>query len=72
MASQAGAYAHYVIEGSADGEHWILMADRRHGPWRGVRTDILSPVDLKYLRFVGSFSTGEPFRVRNVQAFPAK
>lgn len=65
-------YAHYVVEGSADGEHWILLVDRRHGPWRGVRTDILSPVDLKYLRFQGTFSTGEQFRVRRVQAFPVK
>jgi hypothetical protein len=48
------------------------MADRRHGPWRGVKTDILSPIDLRYLRFDGSFSTGEPFRVRRVQAFPSK
>jgi hypothetical protein len=62
-------YAHYVIEGSADGEHWFLVADRRHGPWRGMKTDIFAPIDLRYLRFDGSFSTGEPFRVRNVLAF---
>jgi hypothetical protein len=66
---KSAPYAHYVIEGSADGEHWSLVADRRHGPWRGVKTDIFSPVDLRYLRFDGSFSTGEPFHVRNVQAF---
>jgi hypothetical protein len=65
-------YAHYVIEGSADGEHWIPLADRRHGPWRGVKTDFLSPSEVTHLRFVGTFSSGEPFRVGNVQAFPAK
>jgi hypothetical protein len=58
---KAAPYAHYVIEGSADGEHWILMADRRHGPWRGVKTDVLSPVDLRFIRFDGSFSTGSRF-----------
>ena len=65
-------YAHYVIEGSADGEHWIRLADRRHGPWRGVKTDVFSPVDVRYFRFAGTFSNGEPFRVRNVQAFRGK
>jgi hypothetical protein len=65
-------YAHYVVEGSTDGQHWMLVADRRHGPWRGMKTDIFSPMNLRYLRFDGSFSTGEPFRVRNVQAFTAQ
>lgn len=64
-------YAHYVIEGSADGDHWIALADRRHGPWRGVKTDFLAPSNVSHLRFVGTFSNGEPFRVRNVQAFSA-
>jgi hypothetical protein len=66
---KAAPYAHYVVEGSLDGQHWTLLADRRHGPWRGTRTDMFPPVELKYLRFDGSFSTGEPFRVRGVQAF---
>ena len=61
-------YAHYVIEGSLDGEHWIMLADRRHGPWRGAKTDVLAPNQVKHLRFVGTFSNGAQFRVRNVQA----
>jgi hypothetical protein len=61
-------YAHYVIEGSADGERWFRLVDRRHGPWRGVKTDVFAPVEVKYLRFDGTFSNGEPFEVRNVQA----
>ncbi len=66
-------YAHYVIEGSADGEHWTPLVDRRHGPWRGRKTDVLSTAsEVKHLRFVGTFSNGEPFRVRNVEALPAK
>jgi hypothetical protein len=65
-------YAHYVIETSTDGQHWTMLVDRRHGPWRGRKTDVFSPVDVRYLRFDGTFSTGEPFRVRNVQAFGAK
>jgi len=65
-------YAHYVIQGSVDRERWITLADRRHGPWRGVKTDIVSPVDVRYLRFEGTFSNGEPFRVRNVQVFPTR
>ncbi len=35
-------YAHYVVEGSADGKTWSLLADRRHGPWRGMQTDFFS------------------------------
>lgn len=65
-------YAHYVVEGSADGQHWTLLVDRTHGPWRGLKTDILTPVDVRYLRFSGSFSTGEPFHVARVRAFSAK
>lgn len=67
----AAAYAHYVIEGSVDGQHWVKLVDRRHGPWRGRQTDVLAPVEVKYLRFDGTFSNGEPFHVRNVQAFGA-
>ena len=65
-------YAHYVVEGSTDGERWVPLADRRRGPWRGVKTDVFSPVEVRYLRFSGTFSNGEPFRVRNVQAFQAQ
>ena len=65
-------YAHYLIEGSADGRQWIPLADRRHGPWRGARTDIFAAAEIRHLRFVGTFSNGEPFRVRNVRALPAK
>jgi len=65
-------YAHYVIERSIDGEHWSPLVDRRHGPWRGTKTDVFAPVDLRYLRFNGTFSTGEELRVRNVEAFAAK
>jgi hypothetical protein len=62
-------YAHYVVEGSGDAEHWTQLADRRRGPWRGLKTDIFPPVEVKYLRFAGTFSNGEAFRVRNVEAF---
>ncbi len=65
-------YARYVIEGSPDGERWKLLVDRRHGPWRGTKTDVFAPVELRCLRFDGTFSNGEPFRVRNVQAFAAR
>ncbi|MSV36055.1 MAG: hypothetical protein EXQ47_10750 [Bryobacterales bacterium] len=64
-------YAHYMVEGSIDGKHWIPLADRRHGPWRGVKTDTFPAVELRYLRFDGTFSNGETFHVRNVEAFPA-
>jgi hypothetical protein len=62
-------YAHYVVEGSMDGERWVALADRRRGPWRGMKTDVFSPVEVRYLRFNGTFSNGEPFYVRNLQAF---
>jgi hypothetical protein len=66
------SYAHYVVEGSFDGKHWILLADRRHGPWRGVKTDVFPAVELRYLRFDGTFSTGESFQVKNVEIFQVK
>src|SRR4030095_35923 len=47
-------YAHYVIEGSLDGERWVPLADRRRGPWRGMKTDIFSPVEMRYVRFSGT------------------
>ena len=66
------AFAHYVVEGSTDGEHWIKLADRTHGPWRGMQTDLFTPVEVRYVRFNGVFSDGSPFQVRNVQAFAGK
>jgi hypothetical protein len=65
-------YAHYVVEGSTNGEHWLTLADRRHGPWRGLKTDRFSPVAVSQIRFAGTFSNGEPFRVHNVHAIPAR
>lgn len=65
-------YAHYVVEGSIDGVTWIQLADRRHGPWRGLRTDTFPALELRYLRFDGVFSNGQPFRVRNVALFRAQ
>ena len=65
-------YAHYIIEASTDGEHWRRLVDRRHGPWRGRKTDFFSPIDVRYLRFEGTFSDGKAFRVQNVKVFPAK
>jgi hypothetical protein len=65
-------YAHYIVEGSADGQQWRVLVDRRHGPWRGVQTDFFSGADVRYVRFDGSFSNGKPFSVRNVEAFAGK
>ena len=64
-------YAHYVVEGSADGVNWTRLADRRHGPWRGTKTDVFSPMEVRYLRLNGTFSNGDAFGVRGVLAFPA-
>jgi hypothetical protein len=65
-------YAHYVVEGSLDGERWFPLVDRRHGPWRGVKTDTFPAAEVRYLRFNGTFSNGESFGVRNVEAFAVK
>ncbi|HXA05707.1 MAG TPA: hypothetical protein VNY30_12745, partial [Bryobacteraceae bacterium] len=65
-------FAHYVIEGSNDGKSWTLLADRRNGPWRGTQTDFLPPSTVRKVRFRGSFSNREPFRVRDVVAFRAE
>jgi len=65
-------YAHYVVEGSADGEHWQVLADRRHGPWRGTKTDVFAPVEVKAVRFKGEFSNGEPFRARHVEVWEGR
>ena len=65
-------YAHYVVEGSLDGQSWSLLADRTHGPWRGIQTDFFSAAEVSRLRFRGVFSNGEPFRVEQVKAFRAR
>jgi hypothetical protein len=63
-------YAHYVVEGSADGRTWSLVADRTHGPWRGLQTDRFPPAPLSRVRLRGTFSSGQPFRVEDVRVFP--
>ncbi|MCW5976919.1 MAG: discoidin domain-containing protein [Bryobacteraceae bacterium] len=65
-------FARYVVEGSADGQNWFPLADRRRGPWRGAQTDIFPPVEIRYVRFDGTSSNGEPFVVRNARAIPAE
>jgi hypothetical protein len=62
-------YAHYVVEGSADGLTWSVLADRSHGPWRGTQTDLFPPTRLAKVRLRGSFSNGQEFRVENVRVF---
>jgi hypothetical protein len=62
-------YAHYVVEGSADGKIWSLLADRTHGPWRGLQTDRFPPVPISRVRLRGTFSNGQPFRVEDVRVF---
>ena len=64
-------YAHYVVEGSEDGNTWRVLADRRHGPWRGLQTDRFAPVKLSRVRLRGSMSNGAPFAVADVRLFPA-
>jgi hypothetical protein len=65
-------YAHYVVEGTADGVHWSLVADRMHGPWRGLQTDYLQGTKLARIRLRGTESNGAPFQVQNVRAFQAE
>ncbi len=64
-------YAHYVVEGSADGKTWSVLADRTHGPWRGLQTDRFPPTHLSRVRLRGTFSNGQPFRVEDVRVFRA-
>jgi hypothetical protein len=65
-------YAHYVVEGTADGKAWSVLADRSHGPWRGLQTDRFPPMRVSRLRLRGTFSNGEPFRVEDVRVFPGQ
>jgi hypothetical protein len=64
-------YAHYVVEGSSDGVNWSVLADRTHGPWRGLQTDFLPRIKLRMMRLRGTLSHGEPLRVTNMQMFRA-
>jgi hypothetical protein len=64
-------YAHYIVEGSADGRTWSLLADRRHGPWRGLQTDLFAPIKLRRVRFRGTVSDGTTFHVDEVRVFPS-
>ena len=65
-------YAHYIVEGSADGKNWSLLADRTHGPWRGLQTDRFPPALLSRVRLRGTFSNGQPFRVEELRFFRGK
>jgi hypothetical protein len=62
-------YAHYAVEGSEDGDTWKLLADRRHGPWRGLQTDTFAPMRLSRLRVSGTMSNGETLRINNLRVF---
>jgi hypothetical protein len=64
-------YAHYIVEGSTDGHTWSLLADRRHGPWRGLQTDLFVPINLRRVRFRGAISDGTTFHVDEVRVFPS-
>jgi hypothetical protein len=65
-------YAHYVVEGSDDGVNWSLLADRMHGPWRGLQTDYLPRIRISKIRLRGTESNGAPFQVKNMKAFQAE
>lgn len=65
-------YAHYVVEGSEDGVNWRLLADRTHGPWRGLQTDYLHGAKPAKIRVRGTISNGSPFTVRNARIFRAE
>jgi len=65
-------YAHYVVEGSSGGAAWVVLADRTHGPWRGMQTDFVPPIPLRKIRFRGSFSNHERFRVTGATVFQAR
>jgi hypothetical protein len=62
-------YAYYVVEGSEDGRTWRLLADRQHGPWRGLQTDYFAPMRTSRIRVRGTLSTGQPLRVEDVRVF---
>jgi len=59
------------VEGSTDGHTWSLLADRRHGPWRGLQTDLFVPINLRRVRFRGAISDGTTFHVDEVRVFPS-
>jgi hypothetical protein len=65
-------YSHYLVEGSGDGVNWLVLADRTHGPWRGQQTDFFPTVSVRKIRFRGTLSNGQSFRVKNVKTFRAK
>ena len=65
-------YAHYVVEGSADGKSLVASGRPAHGPWRGLQTDRFAPAPLSRVRLRGTFSNGQPFRVEDVRFFRVK
>lgn len=65
-------YAHYVVEGSRDGRTWTVLADRTHGPWRGLQTDFFPKTELQMIRLRGTFSNGEQFYAGQVRVFHAR
>jgi len=65
-------YAHYVVEGFSDGATWVVLADRTHGPWRGMQTDFVPPIPLSKIRFRGSFSNHTRFQVSGASVYRAR
>ena len=65
-------FAHYVVEGTADGKAWSILADRTHGPWRGLQTDRFPTARISRIRLRGMFSNGEPFGVEDVRVFRSR
>jgi hypothetical protein len=65
-------YSHYLVEGSVDGVNWLVLADRAHGPWRGLQTDFFPATRLRKIRLRGNLSNGQSFGAKNLKAFPAK
>jgi hypothetical protein len=65
-------YAHYIVEGLSDGDAWIVLADRTHGPWRGMQTDFVPPIPLRKIRFRGSFSDNNRFQVTGMSVYRAR
>ncbi|MBI1357746.1 MAG: hypothetical protein GC160_25695 [Acidobacteria bacterium] len=65
-------YAHYRVQGSLDGETWFELTDRLHGPWRRQQTDWFEEREVRFVRFDGELSTGEPFSVSGLEGLAAR
>lgn len=63
-------YYRYVLEASADGMHYEVLADRSTGKWRSWQTITFTPRPVKFLKVKGLYnSENAAFHLKELEAY---